>query len=142
MLVATKVLHIILSLAVFFSTTGLTLGHHFCQNEKAGTAVFGISGACHKSTHQACAAGGHCTSEKEDGKNCCHNETQYFQQDLAKQSQFSGLDLLKKPALVAGLQAIFQYQAPASKFHFSTWQNYKPPIVCKDIPLWLQTFLC
>ena len=136
-----KILHIVLSLAVFFSTTGFTLGHHYCQNTSAGVAVFGISGGCQKDTHRACNAGGHCSAKKEGDSGCCHNESEYFQQELPKQSQFSGFDLLKKTALVAVLPVVFNFQLPATEAHLPTYQNYKPPIVCDDFQSMLQTFL-
>jgi hypothetical protein len=138
---AWKALYIILSLAVFFSTTGFTVGHHYCQNELAGTTIFGIAGGCHKSTHKACNERNHCSGKKESGKkSCCHNDSQYVKQDLPKQVHFTGIDFLKKPALIAAVFAVITLQISATDDILPTFQIYKPPIVCDDFQSLLQTF--
>ncbi len=136
-----KIFHIILSAAVFFSTTGFTLSHHFCQNELANTAIFVKSG-CHKSSHQGCAESGHCSKHQDDDKNnCCNDEAQYFKLDQDKQvPSSSGIDLVKKPELLAAVLVLFQIEMPAAGNHSLTCQVYKPPIVCDDFQSLLQTF--
>lgn len=138
---AAKIFHIILSIAVFFSTTGFTLSRHFCQNELANTAIFVKSG-CHKSTHKACAESGHCGKHQDgDKNNCCNDEAQYFKLNQEKQApSASGIDFIKKPELLAAVLVAFQIEMPVTNGQHLTFQVYKPPIVCDDFQSLLQTF--
>lgn len=137
---ACKVFHIILSFAVLFSTTGFTLTIHYCQHKAEGMSVFGIASGCHKSTHKTCNQNGHCSAKKNAKKGCCHNDSQYFKQDLPKQTKYSGIDFLKKPALTAAVFVVLKLQIPTAENILPTYQIYKPPIVCDDLQSLLQTF--
>ncbi|MBI5915562.1 MAG: hypothetical protein HY842_09310 [Bacteroidetes bacterium] len=137
-----KALHIILSLSVLFSTTGFTLNKHFCQRELQSVGVFVQTESCQHSEKAPChSASQSCGSHQDKEENgCCNNTAKYYKLDQDKQVPSIGFDLLKKPALFAAILVVFQVGFPSAEAYFSTYQIYKPPIVCHDFQSMLQTY--
>lgn len=130
-----RLFHIILSLTVLLSTTGLTLSEHHCKKEmesakaaaqSEGTAQEGVT----------CSGDGGCE------KGCCSNDYEYFQSDQDKQVQNFEFKQLKQPELLATILVVFNIQLPFSNTAQSDFETYRPPIVRKDILTLFQTFLC
>lgn len=137
-----KALHIILSIAVLLSTTGFTLSEHVCQSELQSVSVFSESGGC-DSKMAPCQRGGTCCSmDEKEGKSCCTSSSEYFQSDQDKQTQAFEFKQLKSPDFLAVITVVFCIQLPIFETAQVNYLTYRPPIVCKDLLVFLQTFLC
>lgn len=135
-----KLIHITLAAMVLFSTTGLTLSKHFCQNELQGIGVFTQAKGCHHSEHAPCQSK-HCDShpEKEEEGGCCKKIAKYYKLDQDQQVHVLELDLVKKPFVAIVVPR--HLEQPVLKQGFpATYQSYKPPIVCPDFQSVLQTY--
>ena len=85
-------IHIILSLLLVASTTGLTLNKHFCGDMLQSVSLQKVAGCC-----------GEKPSEKESKKGCCENQTQEIKADTDFQAGFS-LELTHPVALIPTIQ--------------------------------------
>lgn len=139
---ATKFLNIILALSVLFSTTGFTLSKHFCQSKLQDVGIFTHAESCNHSKKAPChSASQSCESHQDKEDNgCCSNSAKYYKLDQDKQVQSVEFDLLKNPALFAAILVVFQVEFLSAEAYFSTYQIYKPPIVCDDFQSMLQTY--
>lgn len=131
-----KIFHIILAISVLFSTTGILMGKHFCKKEMQAEKFLAKTKSCCQSSSTTCSSeNGGCD------KDCCSNEYEYFQSDQVKLAQSIDLPSLNKPALVATLLLVFDIEIPSFDNNTRQFQAYRPPIVERDIPVLLQTFL-
>ena len=135
---------------VFFSSIGLSIDMHFCQGHLKSISFIGDAADCYgakgdsqqeccqMSKRQATTKMG-CSIDKED---CCQNRQLLAQADLISTSQSSQF-LLNHNS--------FQYISivPVSLVEdtiflttdiLSVFQ-YKPPLILKDIPVFIQSFL-
>lgn len=128
---------------MLLSTTGFTLSEHVCQNELQEFHLFG-GGCCSAMADSPCQHDGKqgCSEEGEDGKNCCDSHAQYFKSDTEKQTQTVELKQLKNPVLLSAIFVVFNIKLPSFETAQVNFLTYKPPIVCTDILILLQTFLC
>lgn len=138
----TKVLHTLLALSVFISTTGFTLSQHYCRNELQGVGFFAPKEHCQHSKmapcckdHQGCAL-----HQEKEQKGCCHNTLKYFKLEQVKEFLPLGFKIVKKPAILFVIQTVPTLSRPTASSFLPFYQLFKPPIVCDDLLIRLQTF--
>ncbi|RME41250.1 MAG: hypothetical protein D6794_00925 [Deltaproteobacteria bacterium] len=81
-----RVANILLAAMVFFSTTGVVLNRHYCQNQLRKATLFVSAQSCHHQMDQQppChRAATHCTHDGNDN-GCCHDDSQYVHSDQVK----------------------------------------------------------
>jgi hypothetical protein len=146
-----RFLHLLLTFSILASSLGVSVTEHLCGRDGRSAAVFGLfaSGCCGGKTA--------CTPKKSLAKNdgkttlkrkpCCENKTKYTQNVLktTKYEQKSTLKY-KNPLACAKLPTAF-FAAPSSihcvfKSKTLRFRLYKPPPLCRDIPVLIQSFLC
>lgn len=138
-----RLFHIILAVVVFFSSTGVVLSKHYCQNELKSVAIFHKAKACHKQhAMKSCPFHpGMMIPASEADKNCCDDETSYFQDEAEWFAQPGSFHLVK----ILSPAQLIDYSCPApvvwekSSTHYL---NYKPPLIAFDRPIRFQQFLC
>ncbi|MBK7407506.1 MAG: hypothetical protein IPL49_14305 [Saprospirales bacterium] len=137
-----KILHTILALSVFFSTTGFTLSRHYCRNQLQGIGFFAPPTQCEHVKKMPCCKGhnGCAMHQEKDKKGCCHNSITHFKLDQDKQILPIGFKLLKKPVGPIEMLVVPFSSLSASGSHLPFYQLFKPPIVCSDFQVLLQTF--
>jgi hypothetical protein len=91
-----RLLHIVLSLLLVVSTTGLSLHKHFCGDSLQAISLQKLTGCCSADSTEAPA-----------DNDCCQNQTQQYQADTDFQAghapDFSALvAILPAPVWVAG----------------------------------------
>ena len=79
--------------------------------------------------------------EGDCDKDCCSHEYEYFHSDQDKLVQTVDLPSLNNPVLVAAILLALQIEIPSIDNNTLHFQTYRPPIVERDIPVLLQTFL-
>ena len=140
----TRVLNIILATVVLFSSTGFIVSNHYCQNELKGTSLFiPVEGCDDMPVKTSCSSDKNsCSNHTGDDGNCCDNERTYYKLDQDQQVQtFELNNLLKNPVLLSVIFVALNIDFPTVDKQTRHFLTYKPPIVSKDIPLLLQTFL-
>jgi hypothetical protein len=121
-----KIAHIILSLLLLISTTGITITWHYCGNALERIAINSEAKSC-------------C---ENDG--CCHNESTLYQ----VKDDFSApesIQALKEPVFDAFLSTVFVvqcYEPLTLGFTSFPVAESPPAITTNTILSFLQTFLC
>ena len=128
-------LHIITALSLLFSTTGIKVSFHYCEDALSGLALFKEASSCHEAGNEKS-----CCASHEQKDNCCDTDTEVFQQDIDKYQstiEFSDIDF---PAPMAASPESFTDWSALSSI--CTYKFYRPPPRIKDIPVLFETFLC
>lgn len=140
-----RILHIILALGIFFSSTGFVVNTHYCQGELKALSLFVHARDCQKDdTHRACSpAKDSCSKhDHEKSNDCCNDQSDYHKLDQDQQVQQSmQLELIKNPVLLGAIFVIFNITLPSWNTDSNKYLTYQPPVVFRDIPVLQQSFL-
>jgi hypothetical protein len=140
-----KSIHIILAFSVLISSTGITLQAHVCM-KKWQAAATGQQAAfaqekqknrlcCSKSQTSAACPKGSCS------KSCCHKRSQFFQSDEhLSVFNFGFKNLTTEKAAL--LPAVFKVLLPVFSLKTQHFEQYKPPLLFRDLSTLFQSFLC
>jgi len=137
-----------MALLMFITSTGLSIDMHFCGDHLKSFDLFGKAKNCYElagmqptkcempQKEQTPTTG--CSMSK---KNCCHNQSLNFKADL--ESDTENGEFLISPELqhfVIAFAATFlqDQRIEPQKINFI---SYKPPLILRDIPVLIQSFL-
>lgn len=139
-----RVFHISLALLLLISSSGLVLSQHFCRGELKSTALFVEASSCHsKAVRKHCPHHPPAQKESEPKKGCCDTTTDFLQLDGEQLATDCSIPSLEAPLMLAVLRVVsdvFILETTNSKI--THYLNYKPPLLVRDLPVSLQTFLC
>ncbi len=129
-----------LATLMFCTSVGFTIDMHFCQGNLAAVSVFGEATCC----KNACVANKKacCQLPVENGtKGCCENTSIDVQLDTdIPQVETPTLSKSQIQFVVAFVTTYFPQYNPTTSI--VKYQNYKPPLLIRDIPVLIQSFLC
>lgn len=146
-----KAIHILLALLILGTSMGLTINKHYCQNQLKGIAVFFQPPNCHDlqssktkgCKHHQKAAKPTCKHvQKGDTKGCCNNESEYLHLEENLISPSISQDIAPDFEWAAILYFPFNYTYISFNHTNVKYQHYSPPLLCRDITLLVQSFLC
>tara|TARA_Y100000114_G_scaffold156218_1_gene182685 strand:- start:12289 stop:12723 length:435 start_codon:yes stop_codon:yes gene_type:complete len=138
-----KISTILLSALMLLSSTSYTFGMHFCMGELESIAIFSEAGHCDsmKKSIPCEEANDHsiCDHEQINAKGCCENHTLVIEghEELTQVSSISAPDFHMVAVLYALVSFIFS--APAVDYY--SYKDYSPPLIDRDIPVLVQSFL-
>ncbi|MEO0469643.1 MAG: hypothetical protein AAF206_08495 [Bacteroidota bacterium] len=127
-------IHIVLAALIFLSSTGMVLQMHYCMDELQSVSLFFKAEHCHPVKKASCPF----HAKQEQQKSCCTEE-----------SGFAKLTIQQIPLLAdagAALDWLIVYPIETktdgffSDIFFPHYLNYKPPLLCPDIPIAVQSF--
>ena len=139
-----KISVLFLSLVLFVNGTGIILNKHFCGGDLKAQAFYvpakqcshannSNTKPCHKKTDK---------SSPVSEKDCCDNDTKYFESDLEIQDiQVEELEI-NKTFFVALISSFFDYPYQNFNSKKAEYLNFKPPLIIKDLEVLYQSFLC
>ncbi|MDF9795624.1 hypothetical protein OKW21_000887 [Catalinimonas alkaloidigena] len=123
-----KLIHIILSMILLLSTTGVAISKHYCGGELSAVEVGHEKMSC-------------CDEPDDMPEDCCHDEQLTFlvEQDFQLSAfQFDCFALAVTALLpYLDLSALFDEQ----KANVTEFKLYLSPLIAQDIPVLLQSFL-
>ena len=135
-----KISALFLSLLVLLGSSSFTVSMHFCMEQMESIAFFKDAQECDMMTAvPTCHMKDDRTEEKhEDTDGCCEDRVNLVE----GQDEFKGAGSVSAPSL----QFIAVFYAAA--FHFLTplvenyhYKTYFPPLIERDIPILVQSFL-
>ena len=138
-----------LAFLMFFTSVSFTMDMHFCKNELKSINFFGKAKSCHEASegvakrtcphHQKMM--GQSDSSSMDKKDCCENKTFHYQSDDDQQFQHDDFveNLLLQHTLVAQIFQIIKHQVVET--NTPDFVHYHPPLILRDIPVLIQSFL-
>jgi len=122
---------------------------HFCQGDFKSLSLIGKAKNCHENIqkqstckhHQILKQQPDNTCEVDDEKDCCENRTVNLDADQDQQIQTVDIELTKqtKQFLTAFVYAFYPRRLDnAQNIDFT---RYRPPLIIRDIPVLIQSFL-
>jgi len=75
-------------------------------------------------------------------KDCCENESEYYQLDQDQQVQTFDFELINPIFLTAVIAVFLNHEGPSAQKDSPQFLTYRPPIVSEDIVVSLQRYLC
>ena len=147
---AARILHIILAISVFFSTTGLIVIQHYCHKELKKIGFFVEPDGCSDSmvSDDLCCQikvpKNCCTilNGQEKNNNCCDTKTAYYKVDQElkalseEQSEIGKLNISNSNTSHSFSENILP------EFQKYPFQNYQTPLIVYDFSVLFQSFLC
>ena len=140
---------LILAFLVFFTSVGFSLDMHFCEGKLKTVNLFGKAKSCHKKANEQAMNDCHHHCEmmvqnevcSEGENNCCENKTLKFDNDQDKEIQTSNylVNIQSQSFFTVFVIEFF------ADFLFSSGnpsvKQYKPPLILRNIPVLVQSFL-
>lgn len=120
-----------MAMFILLTTAGFALHKHHCTvTKKTITSVAHVEGCC-----------GTQEKEQECPKGCCQDETEYIQIDTELTLPATAHEFTPEQFV-----AVLQYCILNNLFNAETktsakYLNYKPPLLLRDIPVLIQSFL-
>lgn len=110
-----------LAVLIYVSSAGVVLGKHHCKMQAQNLETICAKTGCKKG--------------------CCSTEFQHFQLDQDQQTNSFNLEISKPLShFVIAFVGTFLIEKPNQK-QISTYEQYKPPLIFRDIPVFIQSFL-
>ena len=144
-----RIISLSLAFLMFSTSVGFAVDMHYCQGKLKSVSFFGKAKTCHDMTdvtqmnncpHHKKVMKQIENCSKEDKKDCCDNKTVHIHSDQDQAIQT--LDFTNKQIpqfVIAYVVAFFNINLINS--NIPSFSIYKPPIVPKDIPVLIQSFL-
>lgn len=138
-----KISAILLSLLVLLSSTSFTFNMHFCMGQLESVALFSDVDPCEMAQQKTpCASIKHnpdCKYKQVAKKGCCEDRTLVLEgsEELSIVKSVSIPDVHMTAVLYAMVSFIF---TSPSVSHYS-FNDYSPPLIERDIPVLIQSFL-
>jgi len=144
-----RLISLTLAFLVFTTSAGFSIDMHFCQDQLKSISLFGKAKTCHEKSEAApmknCPHHKKMMTEKEgctEDKDCCDNKTLQFQSDQDQQVQSSDFLISKQlQKFVVAYVAVFFTNDLSIESDASSYAQYKPPLIPRDIPVLFESFL-
>lgn len=138
-----KCIALSMALLLFATSAGLAMDLHYCGGEYQNFGLYSIAKSCHdkavekKSCHHSKSDK---KVEKEASKDCCSNESYFFQldEDFTTSAKIDKED--KRPIQLAPLSDV-NYCLSKEIYDVSDYKNYKPPLIVTEAIIDFQSFL-
>ncbi len=140
-------IHIVITITVFLSSSGIWVNSHFCKNEHLKTSFFFSFGSCCEAVESSpCSAsddtcnmvGGH-EEEKDD---CCENKPDFYKIDQDQELQLVEFKPIKVSTSLVAIIPIINFDLPSLSTNRLHYKKYSPPLIVYDRIVRLQSFLC
>ncbi|MEM6700947.1 MAG: hypothetical protein AAF599_21275 [Bacteroidota bacterium] len=111
---------------------------HYCKGEIKSLSIFGKAKPCHeqKVVH-TCPFHAKMLQQQEDS-NCCDNETTIVQADIDQ--VFSSVELADLQQFAVTFVQVFILEHRFKRQDIA-FEHYKPPLIARDLPVLVQSFL-
>lgn len=126
----------ILAILVFLNATSFSMSMHLCMGEVKNLAFFQTADACENARFPINKED---TCEHINTKNCCEDRTVLIEgnQELVTET----LDTFKNLDSIAVVYAVLISLVSRSSETTDSFETYIPPLILKDIPVLIQSFL-
>tara|TARA_Y100000815_G_scaffold717_1_gene633 strand:- start:6 stop:386 length:381 start_codon:yes stop_codon:yes gene_type:complete len=125
-----------MALLVLFSTLSFTVESHFCGDILVDTSLFGKVETCGMDL-QKTSTSTDCDITK---KNCCSDEQLLVQGQDTLKTSFDKLDKEQQIFVVALVQS-YIYLFESNEANITSFKDYSPPPLIRDVQVLDQTFL-
>ncbi len=144
-----RILAFSLAFLMFFTSAGFSIDMHFCQGDFKSFSLIGKAKNCHELA-QTSTCKHHKVSiqeeeeedcDKTEKKDCCENRTATLDSDQDQQIQTIDFTLTKEVKQFVTAYIYAFYQDKLTKKEVIPFALYRPPLIKRDIPVLIQSFL-
>lgn len=123
---------------MLFSTLSFSVSKHYCGGQLFSESVFSHAKDCGMQQMRLCDKKSTSNTIKNNG--CCHNVQVFIKGQNLEQKALSTLILdVQQSAIIIDFKS-FNFEADYVQ-QPTFYQNYSPPLLVKDIPVLVQSFL-
>lgn len=131
---------------VLVSSMGIIVDMHYCNNELKSFSFIGKAKPCHEPSLKQCPFHNKILGNKKNDssvnkKGCCENKTKFFHSDQDQQIQTFDYELTRPFQLFIGAYINAFFISSGIEKEILAFTRYKPPIIQRDIPVLIQSFL-
>lgn len=140
-----------LALMMFTTSVGLAVDMHYCGGQLKTTSFFGKAKACHDmgdaetSSRLTCPLHQILQNEHKgyviDKPDCCQNKSLHIQLDQDQNIQVEGLTISKPLQQLISAIVVTFFTDLRSDQPKPVYAHYRPPLIPRDIPVLVQSFL-
>ena len=120
-----RIASILVLFILIASTVGVVINKHYCGGNLASISLFSSSGPC------GCG-------DKNMDEGCCQDKASIVQLDEDYNSSSFELNISSDYATMSLAQSVNSF---ILKINTANYQRYIPPLIERDIPLFVQSFL-
>ena len=132
--------HILLVVLVLVASSGIAIDRHLCMGELQSISVLGASKSCSQQSSMDCANHQN-TDDESSKKGCCDNETEYVSGIDLQVTLHIQVENVVPSILLPFSIATLEIPEIKSTPNLVRFQNFHPPPIVKDIPVFVQSFL-
>lgn len=137
-----KIVAVSMALLILVSTAGFAMSAHFCGGKLQNVSFFSKVKTCETHIEKLPSCHKEQSSETNEEKNPCCEEQSIVKQAQEFKVQVDSLKELKPDLKFIALVVQFVVAlVPESNHHFSSYTQYSPPLIERDIPVLVQSFL-
>ncbi len=141
-----------LAIVMFFTSFSYSVDVHYCQGHLKSVKLFGQAKTCHEmaaeNSTKACSSSKHndhhnskSCADADDEKDCCQNKTFNFESDDDQQILSSTLLDLDQVQFLASFVVQYLLTLDRCTDDNPRYTQYRPPLLFRDIPVLIQSFL-
>lgn len=145
-----RIIASLLAFLMLLTSVGFAVDMHYCQGQLKSVSLFSKAKPCHEKTAKApmkkCPHHQKMMAQEGDSsfdiKDCCSNQTFHFQFDQDQEIPTADLMLSKdSQQFIIAYLAVFLTNYFNIESDSPSFTQYKPPLILKDIPVLIQSFL-
>ena len=133
--VSHKIMSLVMAFVVLFSTLSFTINMHYCGDTLVETTVFNKAKGCGMEMQKPSTEG--CTITKKD---CCKNEQSVVDGQDELQLAFDKISI-EQQVFIASFVYTYVTLFESLEGHTSSYEDYKPPLVRKQLFKLDETYL-
>jgi len=127
-----KTFSTLLALVILLSSFNFNLSAHYCGQQLVDLALFGDAEICQMAKEKAC--------ESEEMTCCTDRDIIIDGEDYVSSKDLSKQEIKKIEVLITSLEYPIELLV-SSEFSTETEENYDPPLIEREIPILIQSFL-
>ncbi|HHS95634.1 MAG TPA: hypothetical protein ENJ45_03520 [Phaeodactylibacter sp.] len=138
-----RIIALFMAVLMFVTSVGFTVDIHYCSGEFKSFSLTGRAKSCHESQKSICPHHQKMMAEKGaqaiNTNSCCSNKLVHIQSDQDKDLAPQAFKNIPTPKPVVSCMA--EYLATNLQDQSHTSLMYRPPLIWRHIPIWIQSFL-
>lgn len=136
-----KAIHIILSILVFISSSGLMISKHYCRGELKDFGIFTKAKSCYENKDEATCLLPLKSEPSLKKKKCCSDSLSFIQLELEQNNSIDEYNT-QKPSSFIAIATLELKSNLLSDNNSVLFQLYRPPLIDYNYQISYQTFLC
>jgi len=127
-----------MAILMFTTSISFAVDIHYCKGELKSLSIFGKAKSCHQQKATPTCPHHAKMQQQQEDSNCCDNESTFVQADIDKIP--SSIEFTDLQQFVVAFVQIFFLRNSFEQEDIA-FEHYKPPLITRDIPILVQSFL-